>query len=60
MVGSGILAYMPSEQPCGACSGTGVTEHTEHSVETDKDGNQKPVSRSWTGPCSTCHGSGSS
>lgn len=49
---------MPSEQPCGACSGTGVTEHTEHSVETDKDGNQKPVSRSWTGPCSQCHGSG--
>ena len=46
------------EQECQACGGTGLTEHTEHTVETDEKGNQKPVTRSWTGPCSTCHGSG--
>ncbi|WP_318199299.1 hypothetical protein [Streptomyces sp. SCL15-4] len=51
---------MPGEQHCGACGGSGVTEHTEHTVETDAHGNQTPVVRSWTGPCSTCHGSGSS
>lgn len=47
------------EQPkCQACQGYGVTEHEEHTVETDKDGNQIPVVRRWTGACSTCHGSG--
>jgi hypothetical protein len=45
-------------QPCQACKGLRVTEHEEHTVETDKDGNQQPVVRRWTGPCTTCHGSG--
>ncbi|WP_320775835.1 hypothetical protein [Streptomyces sp. CRN 30] len=49
---------MSDEQPCGACEGTGVTEHTLHTVELDEDGNQVPVDRSWTGPCSACHGTG--
>ncbi|MGW4270765.1 hypothetical protein ACWEGQ_00005 [Streptomyces seoulensis] len=51
---------MPEPQPCGACNGTGLTEHTEHSVKTDQDGNQTPVTRTWTGACSQCHGSGTS
>ncbi|MFJ4584032.1 hypothetical protein [Streptomyces echinatus] len=51
---------MPGEQPCGACNGSGLTEHTEHSVEVDKDGVQQHVTRSWTGACSQCHGSGTS
>jgi hypothetical protein len=46
-----------SDEPCPACQGSGLTEHTEHTVETDKDGNQVPVERHWTGPCNTCHGS---
>lgn len=45
-------------QRCGACGGSGLTEHTEHTVETQPDGTQKSVTRSWTGSCSTCHGSG--
>jgi hypothetical protein len=50
---------MPDDsRPCSACSGTGLTEHTEHTVETGPDGKQKPVTRTWTGSCGTCHGSG--
>lgn len=45
-------------QPCQACHGDRVTEHEEHTVETDENGHQKPVVRRWTGPCTTCHGSG--
>lgn len=48
------------QSKCQACQGYGVTEHEEHTVETDKDGNQTPVVRRWTGPCNTCHGSGQS
>lgn len=52
-----------TEQPqppqfCQACQGYGVTEHEEHTVETDTNGQQAPVVRRWTGPCTTCHGSG--
>ncbi|MFH8369293.1 hypothetical protein [Streptomyces sp. NPDC018031] len=47
-----------SEQPCTACGGDRVTEHTEHTLELDEHGNQVPVTRTWTGPCGTCHGSG--
>ncbi|MEU3032735.1 hypothetical protein ACPCBC_32940 [Streptomyces incarnatus] len=49
---------MSGDQPCGARGGGGPTRHTEHTVELDKDGSQVPVTRSWTGPCGTCHGSG--
>ncbi|MEW2625645.1 hypothetical protein [Streptomyces sp. NPDC048106] len=49
---------MSGDQPCGACGGSGLTEHTEHTVEIDKDGNQVPATRSWTGACGACHGSG--
>ncbi|MEV6758449.1 hypothetical protein [Streptomyces sp. NPDC051214] len=48
----------PSVQPCPACGGDRVTEHSEHTWEPDKDGNLLPVERRWTGPCSTCNGSG--
>ncbi|MFJ4624176.1 hypothetical protein [Streptomyces sp. NPDC088812] len=48
---------MPDER-CSACGGSSLTEHQEHTVETDKDGNQTPVTRRWTGACSQCHGSG--
>ncbi|MGW2228181.1 hypothetical protein [Streptomyces formicae] len=48
---------MPDE-PCPACNGTGLTEHEEHTVELDENGNQKPVVHRWTGACNTCHGSG--
>ncbi|WP_394436219.1 hypothetical protein [Streptomyces sp. SGAir0957] len=47
-----------ADEPCKACSGRGVTEHEQHTVEIDKDGKQVPVVRRWTGPCDTCHGSG--
>lgn len=47
-----------ADTPCSACNGSGLTEHVEHSVETDENGNQKPVERRWTGSCNTCHGSG--
>ncbi|GAA1283541.1 hypothetical protein [Streptomyces javensis] len=43
---------------CPACNGARVTEHTEHTVETDENGQQKPVTRTWTGPCGTCNGTG--
>ncbi|WP_165854447.1 hypothetical protein [Streptomyces sp. V2] len=49
-----------SDQPCSACGGTGLTEHVEHTVEIDENGNQKPVERRWTGPCGRCSGSGKS
>ncbi|GHD82591.1 hypothetical protein GCM10010336_70690 [Streptomyces goshikiensis] len=46
------------ERPCQPCGGLRVTEHTEHAVETDESGNQRPVIRQWTGPCGACGGSG--
>ncbi|MDT3400441.1 hypothetical protein RKE29_28180 [Streptomyces sp. B1866] len=49
---------MPEDQACPGCGGTGLTDHTEHSVETDEDGQQKPVVRSWIGSCSVCNGTG--
>ncbi|MGW1764686.1 hypothetical protein ACWCQL_11520 [Streptomyces sp. NPDC002073] len=47
-----------SDTPCQPCAGSGLTEHTEHSVETDEKGHQRPVVRQWTGSCNNCHGSG--
>ncbi|MFD6181830.1 hypothetical protein [Streptomyces goshikiensis] len=46
------------ERPCQPCGGLRVTEHTEHTVETDENGNQRPVIRQWTGLCGACGGSG--
>lgn len=46
------------DTPCQACEGTGLTEHEEHTVETDENGKQVPVVHRWTGSCNTCHGSG--
>lgn len=54
----GHPGHMSEDQSCGACGGSGLTEHTEHTVELDKNGNQVPVTRSWTGSCGACHGSG--
>lgn len=48
----------PQPQTCQACGGDGVTDHVEHTVEIDKDGNQIPVEHRWMGPCGTCNGSG--
>lgn len=45
-------------KPCPSCGGSGLTEHTRHEVETDENGKQRSVTRSWTGPCNACHGSG--
>ncbi|MFD8866038.1 hypothetical protein ACFV1F_16965 [Streptomyces sp. NPDC059590] len=47
-----------ADQTCSSCGGSGVTEHTEHTVETDQNGHQTPVTRTWTGPCSACSGRG--
>jgi DnaJ-class molecular chaperone len=44
--------------PCYACAGSGVTTRTRHSVVTKPDGTQEPRIETYTGPCSTCHGSG--
>lgn len=49
-------AWGMDDTSCGPCGGTGLTEHTEHTVETEPDGTQKPVTRTWTGACSTCSG----
>ncbi|MFF8961024.1 hypothetical protein [Streptomyces sp. NPDC014894] len=44
---------------CGACDGTGLTEHQKHTVETAQDGAQTVVVTRWTGACSGCAGTGS-
>ncbi|WP_181442582.1 hypothetical protein [Streptomyces tateyamensis] len=44
--------------PCYACGGAGVTTQTRHTVVTRPDGSQEPTTETFTGPCSTCHGSG--
>ncbi|MFJ2774291.1 hypothetical protein [Streptomyces sp. NPDC087300] len=51
---------MSGDEPpkCQACQGYCVTEPEQHTVEIDKDGNQIPVVRRWTGPSTTCHGTG--
>lgn len=46
------------ERICPACSGQRVTEKVEHSVETDSQGNQKPVQRHVTTQCGLCGGAG--
>ncbi|WP_181799465.1 hypothetical protein [Kitasatospora acidiphila] len=55
-----MTATALSHQPiaCYACGGSGVTEQTRHSVITNPDGTQEAVTETYTGPCSTCHGSG--
>ncbi|GAB2833426.1 hypothetical protein [Streptomyces daliensis] len=49
-----------ADDDCAACDGIGLTDHIEHTVETDPDGKQAPRERRWTGPCNTCRGSGKS
>ncbi|WKU46633.1 hypothetical protein Q3V23_22680 [Streptomyces sp. VNUA116] len=46
------------EQTCYACSGDGLTEKTQHSVELDEHGNQVSVTHSFISPCSQCSGTG--
>lgn len=45
-------------QPCPACQGLRVTEHTTVEIDLDENGNQVPVTRTYTAQCNTCHGSG--
>ncbi|MER5495255.1 hypothetical protein ACSMX9_15680 [Streptomyces sp. LE64] len=49
-----------SDETCPACGGTGLTEHEQHTVETDEEGSQTPLVRRWTGACGTCTGTGQS
>ncbi|WP_178880230.1 hypothetical protein [Streptomyces acidiscabies] len=48
------------QPPCNACGGSGLTEHEQHTVETDENGNQKPVVHRFTGACGRCGGTGKS
>lgn len=49
---------MAEQQTCPGCGGARGTEKTEHTVETDPQGRQQPVRRSYWSPCSVCGGSG--
>ncbi|MEU3498922.1 MULTISPECIES: hypothetical protein [Kitasatospora] len=49
---------MAEHQVCPGCGGARGTEKTEHSVETDPQGGQRPVQRTYWSPCSVCGGSG--
>jgi hypothetical protein len=43
---------------CGKCGGSGLVDVIEHGVETDANGNQKPVQRQSTQQCGMCGGTG--
>ncbi|MEV5239511.1 hypothetical protein AB0K89_10420 [Streptomyces cinnamoneus] len=45
-------------EACNACSGTGLTGKTRHSVELDDKGHQVPVAHTFTSACSHCSGTG--
>ncbi|WP_158071986.1 hypothetical protein [Kitasatospora sp. CB01950] len=49
---------MTEQQTCPGCAGARGTEKTEHSVETDGQGWQEPVRRTFWSPCTVCAGLG--
>lgn len=45
-------------ETCPKCSGQGVTDREEHTVELDENGNPKPVVHHSTQQCDMCGGTG--
>jgi hypothetical protein len=49
---------MAEQQACLGGGGARGTQKTEHTVETDSNGNQVPKTSTFWSPCGRCGGSG--